>query len=262
MRINLRILAPSILLLFLFSSETSFPDERVGDVVMARKQSQIEAECLNPNGCENSNDLILEPDLIIEHGGDTRPVELNHILSALSPATDGTALSFLQMQMKDNKETTVIVRNGAIQIKKNDKDQLICHVRGKVLVEGSHVANEAQEACDLEAGGFHWRHPNTQFLIDARGVETSLFVMEGSVEVSSVDPNFPQIQEVLAGEWLMTRKGEPIPLPKKYRRTDVESGNSVCLYSWCRITRNVLTDGPERPLRVLIPPRPNPPGRQ
>ena len=226
---------------------------------MARKQSQIEAEC---PGCENSNDLIIEPDLIIKHGEDSRPVELNHIVSALPPTTDGNALSFLQMQMNDNKETTVIVRNGAIQIKKNDKEQRICHVEGKVLVEGSHVGNGAPEACDLEAGGFHWRHPNTKFLIDARGIETSLFVMEGTVEVSSVDPNFPQIQEVLAGEWLMTRKGEPIPRPKKYRRTDVGSGSSVCLYSWCRITRNVLTGDPGRSSRALIPPPPNPPGQR
>jgi ferric-dicitrate binding protein FerR (iron transport regulator) len=153
----------------------------------------------------------------------------------------------------------VILRSGSLRVSQ-EAGQRICHVTGKVLVSGKRVRTDTQ-TCDVLAGGFYFRHLSTEFLIDARGIETSLFVIEGSVDVFSEDAADPERQVVAAGEWLVTRKGEPIPKPKRYRRTDAESGSSLCLYSWCRQTRVIDIEPPDF-MRELIPPPPNPPGRQ
>jgi hypothetical protein len=242
MRINLGTLATSMTLILVFGSDIALSDEPVGEVVRADAKSQI----------ERSGPVVIDP--IFDGQAETHVIQLNDTLSSSKGG-------FVQMHLDLERRTEVIVREGRVNITETDEG-LTCNVSGTVLFSRSRVRKDASKSCDVFAGGFNFRHLSTEFLIDARGVETSLFVMEGAVEVSSADPNFPEKQEVVAGEWLATRKGHPVPRPQRYLRSDPGSGSSVCLYSWCRITRNILTDGPDIPIRVLIPPPPNPPGRQ
>ena len=169
----------------------------------------------------------------------------------------------LQFNLDLARLTEVIVRKGTVQLERMADQRLICHVTGRVQFERKRVRKRPAKSCDVLAGGVNFRHFNTKFLIDARGYETSLFVMDGSVEVSSVNPKFPEKQMVHAGEWLVARKDEPIPEPKRYRRSDARSGSTECIYSNCKITDKVpIPPPPVFTPQVLIPPPPNPPGQR
>lgn len=224
-------------------------DGRVGEIVRAEERSQVEGEGQAPES------------LLFGHGEQARDFFLDERVTAQPPPDRESVEGYLQMHLEDDRNTLAILRDGSMKITRG-ADGLICDVSGKVLLSGKRVRNASPDTnCDVLAGGFFFRHLSTEFLIDARGIETSLFVIEGSVEVFSEDPAVTERQVVLAGEWLVTRKGEPIPEPKRYRRTDVISGSSECIYSWCRLTRSIDNEPPDH-MRVLIPPPPNPPGRQ
>lgn len=241
MRIKRGTLVTSLALLVGFSSESLVSDESVGEVVIADPRSWIERE-----GVDTIEPIPLDQ-------AETHDVQANDTLTS---TLGGYVLMDLDLSGRGLSE--VVVTEGIVTFKK-DAEGLICEVSGTVLFTQSR--GDAPALCGVHAGGHNFRHTSTEFLIDARGIETSLFVIEGSVEVFSEDPAIPEGQVVLAGEWLVTRKGEPIPEPKRYRRTDVISGSSECIYSWCRLTRSIDIE-PLGPMRVLIPPPPNPPGRQ
>ena len=249
MRIHSGIRLALLLLPMLLAGRPALSDERAGTVVRAEDQSQIEVTGQDPES------------FVIQQGETTRDVYLDQRVTAQQSPPPESQDGYLQMNLEDKRNTLVILRSGSLRVTE-EADERICHVTGKVLFSGKPVRDTGPEACDVLAGGFYFRHLSTEFLIDARGIETSLFVIEGSVEVFSEDPDVPERQVVVAGEWLVTRRGEPIPEPMRYRRTDVVSGSSECIYSWCRITRDLLPDERIGDMRVLIPPPPNPPGRR
>jgi len=254
MRINFGFMAITVSVIFAFSSGTSLSDVPIAEVVRADNRVTIEIE---DNGSA-------EPLSIIQGKDPAKPVSHNQLLTAGTPPGSNTDYvnGFLRMDLKDGDNTLLKVRNGSIKFRENGGNT-ICDVTGIALFSTRDSNKESLlKACGVEAGDFFFRHLSTEFLIDARGVETSLFVMEGAVEVSNLNPEFKDEKNVVvnAGEWLVTRNGESIPQPKTYRRTDPVSGNSECIYSWCRITRAVINEPPYR--SILIPPPPNPPGRQ
>jgi hypothetical protein len=242
MKPNLRIFVTFIFLLFLFVGNNSFSQGYVGEVTRADTRSYIE------RGSQPASSEI-EP--IIKSDEDAQDILLNDKLSS----EDG----IVQLSLDDaNLTDIVMLQDASLKVTKVE-EELFCNVTGIVLFSRT-PAKEPAATCNAFAGGVNFKHNDTMFLLNARGYETSLFVMEGSVEVSSAEPELSEKVIVNAGEWLVTRKGEPIPKPKKYRRIDVVSGNNECIYSWCRLTRGVIIEPPYRP--VLSPPPPNPPGHR
>lgn len=228
-------------LFFVFNCGTSLSDEPIAKAVRADKVVKWEKVDQDPKTLE------------ITAGKEPAEISVKQKLSA-----DNDPNGFFQLHSIDaSNYSSIKVRNGSIEFKE-DKS---CEVIGKArFTKNNRGKSELLAGCLVKAGDFFYRHLSTDFLIEARGVETSLFVMEGAVEVSSINPELTQKVVVNAGEWLVTRKGEPIPPAKRYRRTDPVSGNSECIYSWCRLTRGVITE-PEGRLG-LVPPSPNPPGQR
>ena len=94
--------------------------------------------------------------------------------------------------------------------------------------------------------------------------ESRVYVYDGEVAVTSTDARFTETVYVGAGEWVRARKGQAISPKKRFIvAAGPGSGSSACIYSNCKIT-----DDPRIPLEplvtplILIPPGPNPPGRQ
>ena len=102
--------------------------------------------------------------------------------------------------------------------------------------------------------------------VHAQAYESRVFVYEGKALVSSTDPGIMETQLLHAGEWVRSRKGEPIPPPQRFITGEVAagpgSGSTQCIHSNCKITDEVLIPPP--PVftpPALAPPPPNPPGR-
>lgn len=257
MRIRIGLVATTTSLIFAFGCEPTLSDGKVADVFRADRQVLIRRG-------EDEDEVPM----IVEEGTDeAEKIFLDELLTAGTPPGSSVdrIYGLLHMKLDDHGETTLKVVNGSIEFKKDKTgEKTICEVKGIASFKTVGNKNETiLKTCDVEAGGFYWRHLATEFMIDARGEETSLFVIEGSVEVSSTDPEYKEDKKVVvnAGEWLMTRRGKSIPPPMRYRRTDAVSGNSECIYSWCTLTRDVL-EPPSPPPLALPPPSPNPPGQR
>jgi len=245
MKINYRLITTTVFILSICFSGSALSADAIATVVKAEERVvQVEI------------DTTQEPTRVTK--GDQ--VFTNYTVRSGPPVPneDDEVGGFLQMKL-DESETLVRARDGSITFTEEDNVKN-CEVTGIVTFRKRGKRRYKQMDCELSSGGFFFKHLETDFLINSRGVDTSLFVMEGSVEVSSINRELSQKVVVNAGEWLVTRKGEKIPPPKRYRRTDAVSGNSECIYSWCRLTREIFFEPPER--LVIVPPPPNPPGRR
>lgn len=133
------------------------------------------------------------------------------------------------------------------------------------LDHGSYTVNGPPQPCEPvtpDIGRIEDEH--TRYEIDVQASSTRVFVHEGAVSVFSTNPDYPEPRLVSAGEWVRARKGEEIPPPKRFTMAlGPGSGSSECIYSDCKLVNSLLI--PARPVvtpGVLIPPPPNPPGRQ
>ena len=191
MRIGLKFLTITVSLLVGFSGETSYSDECagecVGEVVQAKKLVTIEP------GVPDRDSL----DVAVGE-----KVSFNQTLRASKSSSGSTGI--FKMRLGDSKNTMVKVRGGSVKCSKD----YTCKVSGtaRFTRDSKDIGKSDLNAYGVEAGDFFIRHLSTDFLVDARGEETSLFVMEGAVEVSSINPELVTKNRVVnAGEWLVTR---------------------------------------------------------
>ena len=135
------------------------------------------------------------------------------------------------------------------------------------MLDGVGVFEGPPKPCNVVSKDFRLEENGTLYEVHVQAQDSRVFVYDGSVSVFSTNPAYPQPQLVQAGEWVRARKGEPIPTPTKFVLPGFAagpgSGSTECIYSNCKITDKV----PISTTRIftpqpLIPPPPNPPGRQ
>jgi hypothetical protein len=165
-----------------------------------------------------------------------------------------------------NVNTIIEMEDASLELVGN-AEKLVCKIYdGTVRFNGETKQEldeqEKETGCCVETPAGKACPFGTDFIVQSKGYETSVFVMQGVVSVTSNNPKFPE-QRVNAGEWVNFRKDMPIPPPQRYRPSDAGSGSSDCIYSNCKITDLVSLSGPWLPPpEVLAPPPFNPPGRK
>lgn len=241
-----------ISLLCALASGSSLSKESPGKVTKADKRSEI-------NGIREGEQLVIGADKL-----KNEPIEIGDTLTSYNDKF-GAQLKF-DLIPKNNRKTSITMEHATLSFTQEADGDLMCKVTGKVLYSrGRKVRfygrkkNRTDECNVLFAGRTAYRAHGTQYLLDARGKETSLFVMDGSVEVFRANKDHPEKQMVYSGEWLVVHEDDEIPSPKRFRRLDVNTGSSDCIYSNCTINDKVPDLEPRSP-GVLLPPPPNPPG--
>lgn len=166
-----------------------------------------------------------------------------------------------------NVNTIIEMEDASLELV-GDAEKLVCKIYdGTVRFNGETKQEldeqEKETGCCVETPAGKACPFGTDFIVQSKGYETSVFVMQGVVSVTSNNANFPEEQRVHPGEWVSFRKDEPVPVPQGYRRSDARSGSPDCIYSNCKLTDLVLIPPPANPSPgILIPPPFNPPGRK
>ncbi len=244
-------LCVAVILFFVSSIGVAQVKESVGQVILTEGED---------NRIERAPDPINPLDIPIEQG----VAETIRIDDTLIAGED----SYLKFSFRDVAAGNVLLDQGRLRLTGNVDDP-VCE-----LIDGTAVfRSEGSEDRDFQTGdpvsckftteAAGHTHEGTEFVLTARGHESSVFVMEGVVEVTSSDPEkFPGVQLVHAGEWLRARKGMPIPPPQRWKRSGPGSGSSNCITSNCRLTDEVPIPFPPVVTPQALPPPPfNPPGK-
>lgn len=237
------------LLLCMLASDSCLSQEAIGTVTRADDKSHIKRKDTDIPTDQLKGESIEIGDTLTSHDNQTGA----QLQISLTP--DG------------RRKTSIVMEHATLGLSEKD-GQLMCYVKGRVLysrgrkVKFNRREKSAEDKCTvLFSGRTAYRAHGTQFMLDARGMETSLYVMDGAVEAFRDDVDPPEKQMVFSGEWLLIREDEPIPSPKRFRRRDVSAGSSQCIYSDCTINDRVPIVEPPTPGQ-LAPPPPNPPGFQ
>ena len=243
MKINPGIASACLSLMFIIASPASFAANSVGQVTFASAESYIER-------------VIDKFSLEVPEGGSAENIEENDVLT--------TRGGIIRLSLEIALQTEIKVRNGSLQLTRTD-DELTCHVlKGTVQFAKKRYKKGTAKLCTVLAGTTKEESEGTNFLVNIKGNKTSVFVIEGTVAVSSTEPEFQEEDPVLVhtGEWLRAEKGRSIPPPQRFRLSDAGSGSSECIYSNCKVTDNILI--PRQPVfrPVLLPPPLNPPSRR
>lgn len=195
----------------------------------------------------------------IFQGGDLQPdVKLNDVF--MVPDAGNITLNLPSVH------TVIEITRGKVEIT-GTPDDIVCEVHGADVHFIEPGKKEMEElgikSCCSESNGKSICPNGTEYMVQARGYETSVFVVEGEVSIVDELSGEPTERTVRAGEWVNFRKGEVTPPPQRYRLSDARSGSSDCIYSNCKITDLVPPFGPWfPPPEILAPPPFNPPGRK
>ena len=199
-----------------------------------------------------------ETGLLIEEEDDKPPVWINDKFSA--PESGKITL------ILPDVDTSIEMEDATLKIA-GTKEKLICDLLdGEAKFNGKSrrelEEDEEQVGCCIRTNKKEACTGGTEFLVRANGYQSSLFVIEGKVQITSDNPEHSQ-RWVREGEWVQFRRDGPIPPPQRYRLSDARSGSTDCIYSNCKLSELVLIPAPPfiTP-QILFPPPFNPPGRK
>lgn len=138
-------------------------------------------------------------------------------------------------------------------------------VRGRLRATVSSVFSSRSDSFQVETSEGVMGVQGTDFLVEAAPGETRVYVYQGLVLVTSLDPDFPDGVLLGPGQFIRIRLGEPLGEPSWFYLMPFDphaligSGSEQQMRSGGDQSDDPLLQMPEfSPLRV--PPEPNPPG--
>jgi len=142
---------------------------------------------------------------------------------------------------------------------------LLNMVRGRLRTSVSKTFSRRKDGFRLKTNTSVMGVQGTDFMVTATAVLTTVYVFEGVVSVTSLDPNFARAEILNAGEFTQVRLGQPIPTPTTFTPVETEatkemgSGSEQDVQSGGLQSDDPTTVAPQPP-PVEVPPVPNPPG--